>query len=364
MRDMARIARAIARRAADLQDPTRLLGAAGAATIAALSLAAGSAAPALAATASPPTVTSSFTPNLIGAGGTSALALTITNPNASAALSAIAFTDTLPAGVVIDNPNGENGTCGSSGVVTATPGTNEFALTGGSLKAATNCTLSVAVTAAAAGVVENNTGLVSSSAGNSPSGDSETLTVLEQPTVTILTPKSNAVYRFDQKVKANFSCGQSDYTLGIVDCSALDDLGNTILDGQALDTNVPGAHQLSVYATSITGDVTTDTVNYKVQPDNNFIVKKVSPQRGGALRFTITLPGAGHVSATEIDNGRHLVATSSFKVSRAVSKRITVSLNAEGRALLANGPFKVRLSVTYKPTGGVARTLTLRSIKL
>ena len=71
--------------------------------------------------ASPPTVTSAFTPNLIGLSDTSAtsLSVTIANPNASGTLSAVSFTDTLPAGLTIDNPNGENGTCGSSGVITA-----------------------------------------------------------------------------------------------------------------------------------------------------------------------------------------------------------------------------------------------------
>lgn len=54
---------------------------------------------ALAATA-PPTITSAFTPNLIGVGDTdaTALSITITNPNASGTLSSISFSDALPAG--------------------------------------------------------------------------------------------------------------------------------------------------------------------------------------------------------------------------------------------------------------------------
>lgn len=59
---------------------------------------------------SPPTITSTFTPSLIGLSDSAAtaLAFTITNPNASATLSAVSFTDTLPAGLAIDDPNGEN----------------------------------------------------------------------------------------------------------------------------------------------------------------------------------------------------------------------------------------------------------------
>ena len=53
----------------------------------------------------PPTLLSSFTPTSITAGGTSALAFTVTNPNASTALSGVGFTDTLPAGLTIATPN-------------------------------------------------------------------------------------------------------------------------------------------------------------------------------------------------------------------------------------------------------------------
>ena len=128
----------------------------------------------------PPTVTSSFTPPLIGVGDITptALGITITNPNTSATLSGIGFTDTLPTGVTIDTPNGESGTCGSAGVVTATSGTSTFALSGGSLKGGTSCTVSVSVAASVPGTVKNDTGLISSSAGSSAAGDTETLTVL------------------------------------------------------------------------------------------------------------------------------------------------------------------------------------------
>ena len=49
------------------------------------------------ATVNPPTITSAFTPNVIGVGGTATLAVTITNPNSSA-LSGVGFSETLPSG--------------------------------------------------------------------------------------------------------------------------------------------------------------------------------------------------------------------------------------------------------------------------
>ncbi len=360
---MARRAGAAARFATSRGGLARRLGATTLASVSAVALTAGLATSAQGATAQPPTVTSSFTPNLIGVGGTSALGITITNPNSSASLSSIAFDDTLPANLVIDNPNGESGTCGSAGVVSAAPGSSSFSLSGGSLKAAASCTVSVAVTASAAEVVENSTGLVNSSAGNSASGDTEALTVLAAPTVTVITPANNAVYNFGQVVLTSFSCGQVAYALGLADCSAADDLGNMIDDGQALITDVPGARQLSVFATSITGLVTTDTVNYTVLPDNRFTVTKIKAAKGGKLSFLVALPGAGKLQVTELD-GKTTVAKTLFKVHRQETKRLSVSLDANGLRLLAKGAFKVRLSVIYTPTGGRARTVTVRGVKL
>ena len=114
----------------------------GAGTLAALAAAPG---PALAAP-SPPSLASAFTPPAITVGGTTALSFTITNPNLSGSLSGIGFTDTLPAGVVVDNPNGLNGTCGSTSTLTANPGSNTITLAGGKLAAGANCLVSAAVT--------------------------------------------------------------------------------------------------------------------------------------------------------------------------------------------------------------------------
>ncbi|MGO9753009.1 MAG: hypothetical protein ACLP8S_27760 [Solirubrobacteraceae bacterium] len=360
---MARTARGVASFVAKRSAAAHTLGAPALASVLVFALAGVLAVPAQAGTVEPPAVSSSFTPALIGAGATSALAVTITNPNASASLSAIAFGDTLQGGLTIDNPNGESGTCGSAGVVTATPGTQTFSLSGGSLKGGTSCTVSVAVTDNATEVVQNSTGLVSSSAGSSASGDTEDLTVLAPPTATITTPQNNATYTYGQRVTAAYSCAQAQYTLGLIDCSAVDDLGNSISDGQPVETNVPGTHTLTLLATSITGLVASDTVNYTVLPSNAFTVKKIKPGLGGRLGFQLALPGAGKVQLSELA-GHKQVAAETLRVSGKQIKQITVKLNASGSALLAKGAFKVRLIVIYTPTGGRARTVTLGGIKL
>src|ERR1700759_1255403 len=136
------------------------------------------AAPAAALAASPPTLTSSFTPTSITVGNTSALSFTITNPNSTGSLSGIAFTDALPAGLVVDNPNGTNGTCGSTSVLTAAPGSAAISLTAGKLAAGASCTVSADVTSNSAGTYTNSTGAVSSNEGGSGGGDSQGLPVL------------------------------------------------------------------------------------------------------------------------------------------------------------------------------------------
>ena len=317
------------------------------------------------AAALPPTVTSAFTPNLIGVGGTTALSITIANPNAGS-LSSVAFTDTLPGGLTIDDPSGESGTCGSAGVITTAPGSKTISLAGGSLKAAASCTISVAVTDAATETVQNNTGPVSSSAGASAAGDTETLTVLAAPTVTVTRPVNNAKFTFGQVVRANYACSQPGDAQGLQDCSAEDDLGNAIATGGALDTEAPGAHTLTVSATSVDGLVTSDTVAYTVLPDNHFVVSRIKGATDGALAFALALPGPGKVKVQEVAAGRVTFGKAVLTVGAKRDLKVTVQPTAAGAALLAGlspgTSAKIVLEVTFTPTGGVKRTFERRGI--
>ncbi len=316
--------------------------------------------------ASPPTITSAFTPSLIGLSDSAATALsfTITNPNASGTLSAVAFTDTLPAGLAIDNPNGENGTCGSAGVITAAPATQTISLSGGAIKAGASCTFSVSVTAAQTGTFQSTTSAVSSSAGASSAGAAATLTVIPPPTVTVSHIKENAKYTYGQVVKPTYSCTQPQDAAGLTDCSAEDDLGNDIASGGALKTKVPGSHSLTVSATSDDGAVTTQTIDYVVLPDNQFVIAKVKPKHHGALQFQLALPGAGKVQVVELA-GKKTFGHFAGSVASQRKLNVTVKPTTAGGALLKQNPsVRVTLQVTYTPKGGVKRTVTRRGIVL
>lgn len=80
----------------------------------------------------PPSISKAFGAAGIPLNRTTSLTFTITNPGANtAALTGVAFTDTLPVGMVVAAPNGLVGVCG--GTVTATAGAGSLNLAGGTI---------------------------------------------------------------------------------------------------------------------------------------------------------------------------------------------------------------------------------------
>ena len=327
--------------------------------------------PALAAAASAsPTIASSFIPNLIGVGNTTptALAYTLTNPNASASSSAVGFTDTLPAGLTIDDPNGLNGNCGTTGTITAAPGSQTVSLSGGSIKAGSTCTFSVSVVSSQAGAFQDTPGAPTSSAGAGTAGAAAALTVLPPPTVLVGAPAAKAKFAYGQVARARFSCAQSSDPAALAGCLASDDQGNSVNPGGLLDTKVPGTHTLTVDATSSDGLTTEQDVTYTVLPDNRFTVPHPRVTRGGVLELTLKLPGAGRLLAVATA-GQLTFAQTITRVSAA--RRLVVSLSPTHAGEARLKPMKpgattpavhLRLQVTYTPTGGVKRTITVGGI--
>jgi uncharacterized repeat protein (TIGR01451 family) len=99
----------------------------------------------------PPVITKNFQSLTIQAGALSQVNLhfTINNPNPQDAfnpltnrLTGIAFTDTLPGGLVVFTPNGLGGSCSG---VTATAGSTSISMTGGVVGAGLTCTIDVTI---------------------------------------------------------------------------------------------------------------------------------------------------------------------------------------------------------------------------
>jgi uncharacterized repeat protein (TIGR01451 family) len=131
----------------------------------------------------PPTLSKSFSPATINAGGTSTLTITLNNPNTKAAALNAPLTDTLPSGVVVSG--GGSNTCG--GTLTATTGASAVTLTGGTIPVNGSCVVTVDVRAASGGSYINSlaSGALVTSNGNNAAPAVATLTV---SSVAVVTP--------------------------------------------------------------------------------------------------------------------------------------------------------------------------------
>lgn len=304
----------------------------------------------------PPTISSQFTPASIGAGGTTALSFTITNPNSSGTLSAIGFTDTLPTGLAVDNPNGQNGTCGSTSTLSAPASGSTITLTTGKLAAGATCTVQVSVTSTTPGTYQNSTGPVSDTVAGAGNTDTQSLTVFGLPTVSITAPTENAVFAFGQQVIAQYSCQDAPGAPGIAACSGDAD------SGTAIDTSTVGAQTFSVSAISADGAVTTQTIDYTVLPDNRITVGKPAGHADGTVTFRVRVPDVGKLTATLTHSGTtygQLVV----KQTTQGSSRYELKLNAKGRKLLRKAakakhpkPVAFKLTVTFLPAFGKVGT--------
>ncbi|MCG8487589.1 MAG: hypothetical protein MI756_08985 [Chromatiales bacterium] len=101
-----------------------------------------------------PGIGKTFAPSTIDVNGLSTLTLTLENPNATDLTLNADFTDNLPAGLVIANPNNLAGSC-VLGSVTATPGSSQVIYANGALIPPVSCTIEVDVTSVSAGSYNN-----------------------------------------------------------------------------------------------------------------------------------------------------------------------------------------------------------------
>ena len=114
--------------------------------------------------------------------GSTQLNFFLGNPNAASAATGVAFTDTLPAGLVVATPNGLVGTCGA-GTITGVAGSGSVSLSGATLAANGGCAFSISVTGTAAGTLNNLTSAVTSNEGGSGLPAAASLIVVAPPAI-------------------------------------------------------------------------------------------------------------------------------------------------------------------------------------
>ncbi len=125
----------------------------------------------------PPTFSTTFSPDKIAYGQTSTLIFTIDNTASALAATGLNFTDNLPAGLTIASPANASSTV-AGGTLTAGSGSGTISYTGGSVGAGASGIVQVDVSASALGILENTSGALTSSSGNSGTA-ADTLTVVK-----------------------------------------------------------------------------------------------------------------------------------------------------------------------------------------
>jgi hypothetical protein len=108
------------------------------------------------------TLTKAFGAASIPVGGSTSLTFTLHNSTVTTE-TGIAFSDTLPSGLVVATPNGLATTCG--GTITATAGSSTISLTAATLASSASCTFSVNVVGTTVGVQTNTTSTVAATGG-------------------------------------------------------------------------------------------------------------------------------------------------------------------------------------------------------
>ncbi len=130
----------------------------------------------------PPTLSKVFGASSISLNGTTSLTFTLINPEANpVALTGVAFTDNLPAGLVVATPSGLTSSCG--GVATAVTSPASISLTGGTIATTSGCTVGVNVTGTIPGIKNNTSGSVTSTNGGTGNTASASITVIAPPVI-------------------------------------------------------------------------------------------------------------------------------------------------------------------------------------
>jgi len=142
---------------------------------------------------SPPTISKNFFGvATIPLNGTTALEFIVMNPNSSVAFTGMAFTDTLPAGLVVATPNALFDSC--DGTATATAGSSTISLSAGTLPTNSTCIFVVNVTGTTAGVKNNTSGNVSSTEGGTGGTASASITVVALPVIPTLSESGVLIF--------------------------------------------------------------------------------------------------------------------------------------------------------------------------
>ncbi|HET9837491.1 MAG TPA: hypothetical protein VFR84_04590 [Candidatus Angelobacter sp.] len=292
----------------------------------------------------PPVIIKAFGAASIPLNGSTSLSFTIQNNNTTVALTGVAFSDTLPAGLVISTPNGLTGTCGA-GTITATQATNVISLSGGTIAASSSCTFSVNVTGIAAGTQNNTTGNVTSTEGGTGGTASASINVVAPPSIAKVFNPSNIALN-----------ATTSLTFTITNPAA----NTAALAGVAFNDTLPTGLTVASASSTVCGGTLTTT------NPTGIALSGATIAANGQCQFSVTVTGAaagqytnttGNVTSTNGGTGN----TASANLTVATPPTITKAFGAA--SILLNASTSLTFNISNPNTSlaltGVAFSDTL-----
>lgn len=327
-----------------------------------------------------PTVAKSFNPSTIAANGTTTLTITLTNPN-TASISGATFTDIYPANMVNAGPPAVSTTCG--GTATAVSAGGSVALSGGTIPAASSCTVTVTVTSPTAGSYTNNTGAVTSTNAASGASASATLTVLA------ISAANSTVTASPTTVLAN-GISTSTITVTLRDGANLAVSGKTVTltksGGSSTISAASGTSDANGVVTFTVKDTVAETATYTARDttDNIQVTQTASVTfvlvpifksfatspiaANGTSLLSVTLTNSAGVSVTGagftdpypsgLVNAGNPSASGSCGAGVVTGATGTSSLGISGATIAANSACTVSVQVTSATAGTYSNTAT------
>jgi len=343
------------------------------------------------ASTSGPLVTGSATNFLGNVGVTYGITYTLKASSADT-LTGVGFTDALPAGAQLDDEVGETAkNCGTPFTPTNLAGATSVTESGltviGSAAAGYvgSCTITLeyvdnsaetttpdAIALSSGGYSVNN-GTTTTVATTATLADL-TLTVAALPALSETGVTNNATYGYGQSVLLGFSATPAaNDSIAANGVYATDDQGNTLATGQAVNTDVPGSHQVQVWVQTVDGYLGSQTYAYDVSSPK---LTSVKTTKTGDVDFDVEYLSAGSVAADVVD-GKTVIAKVTKKVSIGKSTAVTVAPTAAGKKALTKlttvtkkvkEKYKVKIKVKGKTkvetkTKTVTKT-TVKAIKV